>query len=305
MDAVARELISLKMSLAALEDEEQKRRTSWPPDMHKQIHNILLNIEIITQQINDLLIRLSSGKLGRRIQWALGEQDEVNKLRSSLESNKTALEVTLTPGTISVLAQHRREIVDQGKDLSFIIRQTQGISITAATIDTKVDKLMDMQRSPNQFNAIALEISMLRSQLGQVSKTNSIFAAQSQSYVDALLEPIKQAMLHNGSPTIDADIGFKAEALDLLNPDPTKPSIVTDLVIKSGRPLAGSQLNTVTREQLRQSYIAARNIWKDELLHEQELVWQLRADLGNVIASSSGKYLASLLRFWAHTAKSP
>lgn len=67
MDAVVRELTSLKMSLMMLEDDNASRHVLYPSEMKKQIHEILLNIEVITQQINDLLTRLSSGKLGRRI----------------------------------------------------------------------------------------------------------------------------------------------------------------------------------------------------------------------------------------------
>lgn len=113
MDAVVRELTLLKMSLMTLEDDNASRRISYPAEMKTQIHEILLNIEVITQQINDLLTLLSSGKLGRRILWAFHGQDETNKLRSSRESNKSALDMALTIGTISMLGQQKRKVVKQ------------------------------------------------------------------------------------------------------------------------------------------------------------------------------------------------
>lgn len=139
MDAVVRELTLLKMSLMTLEDDNASRRISYPAEMKTQIHGILLNIEVITQQINDLLTLLSSGKLDRRISWAFHEQDETNKLRSSLESNKSALDIALTIGTISMLAQQKRKVVKQGNDIAIVIQQTESISTMATTIDRKID----------------------------------------------------------------------------------------------------------------------------------------------------------------------
>jgi len=100
MDAVARELVSLQLCLGALRDGEQQRYVACSENMNHQIKAILVNVELVFDEMRQLLFNLSSGRLGRRTQWGLAEQEAMNKLRSSLESNKTALEIALTMGTI-------------------------------------------------------------------------------------------------------------------------------------------------------------------------------------------------------------
>jgi len=172
MDAVSRELVSLKLCLMGLEDDEQRRRVSFPPELKKQINEILVNIDIITHQISEVLLKLSLGRLGRKIQYASESQHEIAKLRSSLESNKTALEVALTVGSISMLTDQRQKIVDQGKDLATILGQTTEISTTAIKIDQKIDNLTELQKDHTQFRNITREIAELRAQLTHLSKSN-------------------------------------------------------------------------------------------------------------------------------------
>jgi hypothetical protein len=96
MDAVARELISLQLSLKTLRDDEQRSVVPYPDKVRQHLKDLILNCDIVTQQINEVLRRLLSGRLGRRIQWAFTKKEEVDKLRSSLESNKTALDSMLS-----------------------------------------------------------------------------------------------------------------------------------------------------------------------------------------------------------------
>ncbi|KAJ9604482.1 hypothetical protein H2200_011318 [Cladophialophora chaetospira] len=279
MDAVARELTSLRMSLSTLEDDEQKRHVTYPPGMSQQIREILLNIDVVTQQINDLLTRLSSGKLGRRIQWAFGEQDEINKLRSSLESNKSALEVALTLGTISMLAKQKVTLDYQGKDIAVIIQQTEEIAITTARIDTKIDKLTDMQKGTSHFQSIVSELAELRNQMANVSTSNPSFVHQSQTYTAALIEPLKQALLQKSSLATDLDDTSKAKALRLLSLDPADRHVTKapDRTISSGS--ESDDLVPTTTHQLYQKFAAARKVWEQQLSQERELVGRLRDDL--------------------------
>ena len=100
--------------------------------MEDGICQILVNVEMVTNQMNDLLIKLSSGRLGGRMQWAMTEKDEVNKLRSSLESNKMALEVALTVGTISILSRQNKSMIKQEDSIAVVVQHTEHISITTA-----------------------------------------------------------------------------------------------------------------------------------------------------------------------------
>lgn len=73
---------------------ERRYETRWDktenPALKDQIDKILLNIEVTIGQVDGILIKLSSERLGRRVQWLFDRQEEMKKHRSSLKSNETA-----------------------------------------------------------------------------------------------------------------------------------------------------------------------------------------------------------------------
>jgi len=196
MDTVLRELASLQLSLGTLGSDSQHRGIAYLPGMKDGISQILVNIEMVTNQINDLLIKLSSGRLGRRVQWAMTEKDEINKLRSSLESNKMALEVALTVGTISILSRQNKSMIKQEDSIAVVAQHTGQISITTAKIDKKIDVLTQLQKDNPYLENISLELAGLRDQMsalaqrsvGQPAMQN--FIEDSQASVQSTIKPI-------------------------------------------------------------------------------------------------------------------
>jgi hypothetical protein len=89
MDAVSRELISLTLCLEALRDDSQK--IHFP----ETLLGIFGSCDRITKQMQELLTKLSSGDVVARLRWTVAARDEMNKLRSSLESHKSALDIAL------------------------------------------------------------------------------------------------------------------------------------------------------------------------------------------------------------------
>jgi hypothetical protein len=53
------------------------------------------NCDYITKQMSALVQKMSLGSLGRRVQWATYGRDDMIKMRSSLETHKSALEIAL------------------------------------------------------------------------------------------------------------------------------------------------------------------------------------------------------------------
>jgi len=88
MDAVLRELTSLTLCLGAIRDDAQK--VSFPTTLLA----VVQSCGQIAAEILSLLERLKERKSGR-IRWSLTEREEVNKLRSSLESHKSCIDVAL------------------------------------------------------------------------------------------------------------------------------------------------------------------------------------------------------------------
>lgn len=88
MEAVLRELTSLTLCLSALQDDAQK--VTFPATLL----GVVQSCDQIAGQIMSLLAKLKLMKSGR-IRWTLTEREEVNKLRSSLESHKSCIDVAL------------------------------------------------------------------------------------------------------------------------------------------------------------------------------------------------------------------
>lgn len=93
MEAVLRELTSLTLCLGALHDDAQK--VTFPTTLLA----VVQSCDQIAGQIISLLDRLKLKKSGR-IRWTLTEREEVNKLRSSLESHKSCIDVALDMATM-------------------------------------------------------------------------------------------------------------------------------------------------------------------------------------------------------------
>lgn len=93
MDAVSRELTSLKLCLESLRDDA--RNDILPKEIQQNISAIVRNCDRVAKEIADLLQKLSSANLGRRMQWTLSAREEVDKLRQSLESHKSAIAIAL------------------------------------------------------------------------------------------------------------------------------------------------------------------------------------------------------------------
>lgn len=199
LDGVSRELTSLQLGLSALKDDQQLGALNLPEAMKPQIAQILVNIDLVLNQISDMLIKLSSGKLGRRVQWALTQKDGMNKFRSSLESNKTALEIALTVGSISMHAQQLRNSARQDSRDEVLIQKTESIWLNTRAIDGKLNVLTDMQKDNTRFNTLVDEIESLRTYMISLINTSAnislnAFRTNSETYTQTLLQSLQTSI---------------------------------------------------------------------------------------------------------------
>ena len=93
MDLVSRELTSLSLCLETLRDDSE--RIKYPAGVQVNLIAVLKNCDRVTQDMQALLEKASSGSLGRRIQWTAVGRDDMDKLRSTLETHKSALDLAL------------------------------------------------------------------------------------------------------------------------------------------------------------------------------------------------------------------
>jgi hypothetical protein len=103
LDAVGRELGSLRLILQTLQDdfsEEGDQTATFPETLKRQVRDILTNCEDVLQDIHKLLDQQKSSRLGEATKWTLRGKEDVKKLRMSLEAHRSALEIALEFATM-------------------------------------------------------------------------------------------------------------------------------------------------------------------------------------------------------------
>ncbi len=92
MDAVSREWVSLKAVLESLaRDITSPAQGTYSPSLAAQIPDILTNCKDVMDQLDQTLKKYS----GRSVQWSWTGKQDIDQLRSSLESYKNVLSLTV------------------------------------------------------------------------------------------------------------------------------------------------------------------------------------------------------------------
>jgi Fungal N-terminal domain of STAND proteins len=96
LDTVMRELVSLKSVLEILaEDVSQPGPNGLPESLAEQVQGILTGCDGVVMQIAQTLSKFERKSLIVKGQWALSGRGDMDKLRSSLEAHKSALNIAL------------------------------------------------------------------------------------------------------------------------------------------------------------------------------------------------------------------
>ena len=103
MDAVSRELLSLETVLETLaRDITSPGREAYPPSLAAQIPDILMNCNDVMTQLDQTLKKYSRRYLGAGVQWSWVGKQDVDQLRSSFETFKNILSLTVKLSTLYV-----------------------------------------------------------------------------------------------------------------------------------------------------------------------------------------------------------
>ncbi len=96
LDAVSRELVSLKSILEILaEDTAGSGANGLPESLTIQIQGIMSGCDDVIMQITTILSKYDGNGLVGRSHWAISGRGDIDKLRSSLEAHKSALNIAL------------------------------------------------------------------------------------------------------------------------------------------------------------------------------------------------------------------
>lgn len=186
MDLISRELISLSLCLGALRTDCQSNRVDYPEASHVGIERTLLSIDVLTQQVKDVLQKLSSGKLGRRIQWTIQSKDTVNQLRSSLETQKSTIEIILQCGSIQILCAIQKQVEKPAQDLSRLTDTTQAIRKNTEVLRKDAVDIKELIRQ----EADILRVGIAALEHGKTLSTElQDFLRLSQDYSNRVADP--------------------------------------------------------------------------------------------------------------------
>jgi hypothetical protein len=190
MDLISRELTSLSLCLGALRTDCQSDRVDYPDASRKGIEQALLNIDVLTQQVKDILQKLSSGRLGRRIQWTAQSRDTVDRLRSSLETQKSVIEIALQCGSIQILCAIQRQVEKPDRNLDDIKDDTKAILGSTAAIQKDTVDIKGLIRQ--EANALRAEIASLQNGKALSAELRE-FLVESQLYSRSVTNPFTTA----------------------------------------------------------------------------------------------------------------
>lgn len=95
LDSVSRELLSLQTVLELIKKDASDGSKPFPQTLSQHVTAILGNCNLVVAEIQTCITKYGQNRLKTRMAWAINGQGDINKLRSSLEAHKTALEIAL------------------------------------------------------------------------------------------------------------------------------------------------------------------------------------------------------------------
>jgi hypothetical protein len=94
LDAISRELASLKTLLGLLEEDAQDD-SAFPEALRNNISGMVSNCFGVLAEIETLLKEYNAPGTAKSVKWAIDGSKDARKLRVSLETHKSALELAL------------------------------------------------------------------------------------------------------------------------------------------------------------------------------------------------------------------
>jgi hypothetical protein len=231
MDMISRELTSLSLCLEALRTDCKSERVQYPKASRKCLEGALLNIDVVTQQVKDLLQRLSSGRLGRRIQWTMQSKDTVDRLRTSLETQKSTIEIALQCGSIQILCAIQRQVEKPAQDFTRLENTTQAIRDDTRELRREAVGIKQLIRQ--EADTLRVEISALRDSK-PLSAGIEEFLRLSQDYSARVTNPFMTPEQSDAGHDDSLTETFSRSSL-VLTPDSTADPFIAHGALEQGQ----------------------------------------------------------------------
>ena len=95
MDAISRELVSLKTALEMLAEDATAPGVEMPRSLETQVQSIVGNCSDVVSQLDAALERYEGERLATRVKWTWMGKDEMDKYRTTLAAHKGALDLAV------------------------------------------------------------------------------------------------------------------------------------------------------------------------------------------------------------------
>ncbi|KAJ4214367.1 hypothetical protein NW759_010386 [Fusarium solani] len=124
LDSVSRELLSLQTILELIKEDASDKNKPFPKTLSQHVTAILGNCNLVVAEIQTCITKYGQDRLKTRVAWAINGQGDINKLRSSLEAHKTALEIALDMLALHLTKEIKNDTTEIRNDTAAIKEDT-------------------------------------------------------------------------------------------------------------------------------------------------------------------------------------
>nr|CEG04756.1 unnamed protein product [Fusarium clavum] len=148
LDRVSRELHSLQTALELIQEDAKDVTKPFPEIIQRHVSDILTNCNSVVIDIQTCITKYGDGKVRNKAAWVLNGQGDMQKLRSSLEAHKSALELALDMLTFSATKDIKADTTEIRNDTAAIKDDTAQILEEIARLQ---ERLPATAAAPNDY----------------------------------------------------------------------------------------------------------------------------------------------------------
>ncbi|KAM0425778.1 hypothetical protein ACHAPT_009028 [Fusarium lateritium] len=138
LDSVSRELHSLRTILELIQEDASDASKPFPAKLNQHVSAIVVNCNLVVTEIQDCITNYGQDRLKSRMAWAINGQGDINKLRSSLEAHKTALEIALDMLALHLTKEIKHDTTELRNDTAAIKEDTAQILDEIARLQARL-----------------------------------------------------------------------------------------------------------------------------------------------------------------------
>jgi len=212
MDQFSRELTSLALCLETLREDDAHVR--YPEALKRNLIAILANVDHVTKEMDTLLKRCSAEGVGQSVKWSVANRDEAVRLRDSLEAHKSAIEIALELGSLTLATAIKRDV---------------------SVIKRNVTAVAGVREDLAQLSDLKGEITALRMQLLSIQDSNATmklplqrFLDESVAYAESVADPFDDRLEFETGSFVEST-GPDFERTSIVERSPMIPQFSIDM----------------------------------------------------------------------------